>query len=320
MAITADDELRHQPTDEESWRESMWFCWQMPEHGIGSSMSFNYRPNTSQPGSNLRIAVCRGLESENNKPLYSRHDQPPLPEGDFDDFAFPPRFRMQRIGPLEGFRMQFDDQERLSFDYEIRFFAGAFHWADGVYPTPVYLGNRYHCPFTIEGTLRLDGETFAVRHQGDHDHSWGTRPLDWHVLEGTKYVAGQFGTSLAFSIATTSGPDGVVPHGFVWDGSRLAAVSDVELANEYDEDGVQRRTWLNLVDVSGRLTQVTAEAFANYPTEQASVTGIPAVGTDYHNNDVYARMRVAGSDLEGSGIVSYYWGREYYHRVLMGEA
>ena len=126
MAISAEDELRHQPTDEESWRESMWFCWQMPEHEIGSSMSFNYRPNTSQPGSNLRIAICRGLESENNKPLYSRHEQPPLPEGDFDDFAFPPHFRMQRIGPLQGFRMQFDDRERLSFDYEIRFFAGAF--------------------------------------------------------------------------------------------------------------------------------------------------------------------------------------------------
>ena len=317
MAITADDELRHQPTDDPTWRESIWFCWQLPEHDLGASVSFNYRPNLAEPISHLRVYLCRGVECENNKPLYFRHEQLGMPTGDFDDLSVEPGFRLRRIGPLQGFHLRYDDGERLKFEYELRFFAGAYHWADGLYPPPVYLGNRYHCPFTITGSFELDGRTYQVHHQGDHDHSWGTRPLDWHALEKIKYVAGQFGPDLAFSIATTYGDQGgLFPHGFVWDGQEMTPVADVELANEYDRDGVQRRLLLNLVDTKGRLTQVRGEVFANFPTEASTVDN-PVIGTDYHNNDAFARMTIGGR--EGSGIVSYYWGRDYYHRVLMGE-
>jgi hypothetical protein len=63
---------------------------------------------------------------------------------------------------------------------------------------------------------------------------------------------------------------------------------------------------MNIVDNEARHTRVQGTCFASAPTETANVS----------NNDCYFMFTVNDGEHTGSGILSFYWNREYYHRVM----
>jgi hypothetical protein len=305
MVIQAPDELRHPHSDDPDWRESMWFCFQDPRHGFGGAIYYSYMPNVANPMGSWSFYVTTGMQSTPNQPAYVKRIEVPLPDADWDDLTIDGVVTYRRIEALKRWSITIRDGDRMQADIEADFHAGAWHYIDNVHPTPRYLAaDRYHRPWRMRGEMRLDGVTYALDCTGDSDHSWG--PRRWAPLYKSKYIAGQAGDRFAFQAFSGIAADGgVVPYGFVWDEGRMHAITDLEIAPDYGTDGIQRGLVMNIVDERTRLTRVVAESFCTYPAENA----------DRWNNDCYATMRF-GEDHVGSGILSFYWGREHYRAAF----
>ena len=306
MVLRADDELRHPSTDLPEWRESLWHCFDMPEYEIAGAIYYAYMPNAPRPNAKLTAYLTKGWNREPNKLLYSFERELPIPHAEWDDLDVGGIARFKRLEPLKRWQLSFHDGERLDLDLELDLFAGNWHWIDNIHETPKFLaGDRYHRPFAARGEMVLDGKRYPVDMTGDADHSWG--PRRWGPLYRSKYIAGQCGRDWAMSLIEIVTPGGgVLPYGFVWDGARMSPISVLEIAADYDEDGVHRGVVMNIVDDNRRITRVEGECFASAPTEF----------DDVWNNDCYFRFKVNGGQYEGSGILSFYWNREYYRRVL----
>ncbi len=307
MVIQANDELRHPHTDHRQWRESMWFCFQDPEQQIGSAIYYSYRPNADPPSASFSVYVARGIAAQPNAPLYHLEFDLPIPDEDWDDLHVGDVAHYRRLDDLNRWAISIRDGDRFNADIEASFYAGAWHYADNLHETPRYLAaDRYHRPWQATGEMTLDGERLAIDTTGDSDHSWG--PRRWRPLFKSKYIAGQCGTDFAFQIMSALSADGgVVPYGFVWDGRRMSPITGLEITPTYGaDDGVQTAIVMNIVDDESRLTRVEGTTFCTYPGDFGQVW----------NNDCYAGFDVNHGQHTGSGILSFYWARDYYRRVF----
>jgi hypothetical protein len=318
MVMTAREELRHTPTRDPAWRESLWFCFQDPVRRFGSSIGFSYLPNDPNPRATFRVALCQGMERRPNQPRYLFMRELPIPDDDFDDLSVDDVASIRCLEPLRRWQLRFDDGERMAFELEADFYAGGWHYIDNLHPTPKYLAaDRYHRPWAVTGQIRLDGEVMDIDTTGDSDHSWG--PRHWEPLYKSKYIAAQCGRDFAFQLVQANSADGgTYPYGFVWDGTAMSPITGVEVASQYAPDGIQETALINIVDGERRLTRVQATSFAAYPTEAVRAPGAPVSGRDVRNNDTYATFEINDGEHVGSGILSYYWNREYYAAVLAG--
>jgi hypothetical protein len=306
MVLRADDELRHPHSDLPEWRESQWYCFDMPEYEMGGAIYYAYTPNTPTPTARLIVYLTRGWNRTPNTLLYSFDREFPIPNDEWDDLRVGDVARFQRLEPQKRWQVAFNDGKRLSMEFEAELFAGNWHWIDNVLETPKFLaGDRYHSPYAAVGEMVLDGQRFPLRFTGDSDHSWG--PRRWGPLYKSKYVAGQCGRDWAMSFIEIADLDGAMaPYGFVWDGKRMSAISGLEITADYDEDGQHRSVIMNIIDGESRLTRVEGSCFASAPTETETVS----------NRDCYCKFIVNRGQHTGSGILSFYWNRDYYHRVM----
>jgi hypothetical protein len=310
MVLRADDELRHPHTDLPEWRESQWWCFDMPEHEIGGAIYYAYTPNTPKPSARLIAYVTKGWNRERNKVLYTFEQDFPIPEDEWDDLRVGNIAHFKRIEPLKRWHLSFHDGKRFDLEVDVDLFAGSWHWIDNLYETPKFLaGDRYHRPYAAQGEMRLDGKTYKVNMTGDSDHSWG--PRRWGPLYKSKYVAGQCGRDWAISMIEIAGVDGsVLPYGFVWDGRRMTPISTFEIAADYDAGGLHTAVLMNIVDNEERITRVEGKCFASSPTDYDAVS----------NNDCYFNFDVNRGQHKGSGILSFFWNRDYYQRVMRSPA
>jgi hypothetical protein len=306
MVLRADDELRHPSTDIPEWRESMWYCFDVPQLEFGGAIYYAYTPNPATPTARLIAYLTRGWNRVPNTLLYSFDREFPIPEEEWDDLDVGGIARFRRLEPLKRWQLAFHDGERFDIEFEADLFAGNWHWIDNTFETPKFLaGDRYHRPYAARGELKLDGKRYEIQFTGDSDHSWG--PRRWGPLYKSKYVALQCGRDWACSlIEIVDFEGGVRPYGFVWDGRRLSPISTFEIAADYDEDGLHRSVAMNIVDAERRLTRVEGKCFACAPTEFDAV----------FNVDAYADFDVDRGRHSGSGILSFYWNREYHRRVM----
>jgi hypothetical protein len=310
MVLRADDELRHPHTGIPEWRESQWYCFDMPEYEMGGAIYYAYTPNTPTPSARLIAYITRGWNREPNKLLYSFERDFPIPADEWDDLRVGGIARFKRLEPLKRWQLSFHDGQRLDFDIDVDLYAGNWHWIDNPLETPKCLaGDRYHRPYAGTGEMTLDGKRYALNFTGDSDHSWG--PRRWGPLYKSKYVAGQCGRDWAMSfIEIVAADGGVIPYGFVWDGKRMSPISSVEITADYDEDGIHRGVVMNIVDDEARLTRVEGQCFATAPTETEAVS----------NRDCYFTFSVNRGQHAGSGILSFYWNPDYYRRVMRRQA
>jgi hypothetical protein len=73
-----------------------------------------------------------------------------------------------------------------------------------------------------------------------------------------------------------------------------------------DDDGIHRAVLMNIVDDERRLTRVEGACYASAPTEYEAVS----------NNDCYFNFEVNRGQHRGSGILSFFWNHDYYHRLM----
>ena len=306
MVLRADDELRHPSTDLPEWRESMWYCFQMPEYEMGGAIYYSYMPNAPKPSASYSVYLTKGWQREPNKLLYQFVKEVPIPDAEWSDLKVDGKLHYKRIDPLKRWNITFDDGDRLALDFDIDIFGGNWHYIDNTYETPKYLaGDRYHRPYAAKGELRLDGKTYKIDMTGDSDHSWG--PRRWEPLYKSKYIAGQCGRDWAFHAFEGVALDGgVFPYGFVYDGKRMTPITNLEICPDYDRDGIQRGIVMNIVDANARLSRVEGKCFTSAPTEREAVW----------NNDCYFNFEVDGGAHKGSGILSFFWNRDYYRKIL----
>jgi hypothetical protein len=284
----------------------MWWCFDMPEYEMGGAIYYAYTPNAPKPAAKLIAYLTRGWRREPNTLLYSFEKEFPIPAAQWDDLDVGGIARFKRLEPLKRWQIGFHDGKRLDIDLEVDLYAGAWHWIDNLYETPKYLaGDRYHRPYAGRGEMRLDGQSYPLNLTGDSDHSWG--PRRWGPLYKSKYVAGQCGRDWAMSLIELVATDGSVrPYGFVWDGKRYSPISSLEIAADYDDDGIHRAVLMNIVDDEQRLTRVEGACYASAPTEYDVVS----------NNDCYFNFEVNRGQHRGSGILSFFWNHDYYHRLM----
>jgi hypothetical protein len=308
MVIQAHDELRHPHDDHKQWRESMWFCFQVPEAELGCAIYFSYRPNADPPLASFSTYVLRGMADRPNAPHYLRELDLPIPDADWDDLSVGDIAHYRRTAPLHSYAISLRDGPRLNADLEFSFFAGAWHYADNTYETPKYIASdRYHRPFRVTGELELDGVRIPIDTTGDSDHSWG--PRRWRPLFKSKYIAGQCGSDFAFQIMSAHAVDGgLFPYGYIWDGRAMSPITGAEIAADYGPvDGVQTGIVMNVIDRESRLTRIEGTSFCSYPGSFFDAVW---------NTDCYASFDVNRGRHTGSGILSFYWDRQYYRRVF----
>tara|TARA_R110000782_G_scaffold270464_1_gene371419 strand:+ start:7955 stop:8887 length:933 start_codon:yes stop_codon:yes gene_type:complete len=306
MVLRADDELRHPHSEIAEWRESMWYCFDMPEYEMGGALYYSYMPNAPTPSARLIMYITKGWNTEPNTLLYHFDKEFPIPAEDWDDLDVGGIARFKRIEPLKKWEISFNDGKRLSFEFEADLYAGNWHYIDNLHETPKYLaGDRYHRPYAGKGKMVLDGKDYPLDFTGDSDHSWG--PRRWGPLYKSKYIAGQCGQGWAFQLMEVEAfGGGLYPYGFIWDGTKMSPITKIEVTPKYDADGQHSAVVMNLVDDENRLTRIDGKCFASAPTEF----------NDVWNNDAYFNFEVNGGEHKGSGILSFYWNREYYHRVM----
>jgi hypothetical protein len=306
MVIRADDELRHPSSDVPEWRESMWYCFDAPEHAIGGAIYYAYTPNTASPSARLIAYITKGWNRTPNTLLYSFERDFPIPQQEWNDLDVGGICRFKRLEPLKRWQIGFNDRERMAINLDIDIIGNNWHWIDNVHETPHFLaGDRYHRAYSASGELTLDGTRYPLKVTGDSDHSWG--PRRWGPLFKSKYVAGQCGRDWAISLIEILAADGSKrPYGFIWDGKRTSPISGLEITAEYDDDGIHRSVVMNVIDNENRMTRIEGRCFASAPTEK----------DDVFNVDTYFTFKVNDGQHEGSGILSFYWNREYFHKVM----
>jgi hypothetical protein len=306
MVLRPEDELRHPATSDPDWRESMWFCFDLPEHEMGGAVYYSYMPNTPNPTASFSVYMTKGWNREPNGPFYSFKQEIPIPDSDWDDLRIGDVAHYQRIDALKRWHISVHDGDRFDLEMDADFFGGGWHYIDNTFATPKYLAaDRYHRPWAAQGEMVIDGKRYALDHTGDSDHSWG--PRQWAPLYKSKYTAGQCGRDWAFHAFSGVALDGgVFPYGFVWDGEKMSPITGLEVSPHYDDDGIQRAITMNIVDAESRMSRIEGESFCSSPTESEEVW----------NNDCYFAFEVNGGEHSGSGILSFYWNRDYYHRVL----
>ncbi|MFN0147041.1 MAG: hypothetical protein ACKVT1_11055 [Dehalococcoidia bacterium] len=278
----------------------------MPEHKMGGAFYYSYMPNVANPTASFSFYLVKGIGNEPNAPLYHFSTQIPIPESDWDDLKIGDVAHYKRVDALRRWHISIHDGKRMDAEIDADFFAGAWHYIDNTFETPKYLaGDRYHRPWKATGTMVLDGTRYDLNHTGDADHSWG--PRVWEPLYKSKYMAGQCGTDFAFHAFSGVALDGgVFPYGFIWDGKKMSPISGLEVTPRYGRNGVQEGVVMNIIDSETRLTRVEGTSFCAHMTDHGSVW----------NNDCYADFTINDGQYTGSGILSYYWNRDYYRNVF----
>src|ERR1041384_6341139 len=101
MVLTINDELRHPIFDIPEWRESMWYCFQIPELEMGGAVYYSYMPNKEEPSASYSVYLTKGWVEEPNSSIYSFARETPIPDGDWDDLNLEGILHYKRIEPLK---------------------------------------------------------------------------------------------------------------------------------------------------------------------------------------------------------------------------
>jgi len=161
----------------------------------------------------------------------------------------------QMIEPLEEWKIKYNSR-KLKFHIN---FENRHH--------PYYFGKdssaSWHQHFEssgkITGTLFLkDGTTIRLAGYGQRNKSWGYR--DWHEFD--KWYAGHFQfDDWASGFRKDYLKSGIRVSGYIWDGTRVVPLKNVEATVNYDDDAFNSPLIIDytLKDENGKIFKIQAE-------------------------------------------------------------
>ena len=330
MVLKADDELRHGWDDDPLWRESWYWNFSEPAHGIGGWLYAWVVPN--QPlKTGMLVCFYHGIATDFDSTERAwrapRHlltgpgdswvycykqDIAPLLTSNLEDAEIC-GLRMRRREPLRHYELRFDDGDNARFTLDCRFMSDPWDFEDNIHPTPRWLAkNRYHRGWSASGDLVIGGRSYRIATTGDSDHSWGTRDMGVFEQNSLKTYAIQSADGALSVKAQMLGPPGrELPRGYIAHGRDMSAIRLIRESSRYHANGLMHDISLRIEDVSGRVVEAHLdELYA------AVAGGGPNIG--YEGAGVW---EVAGRG-RCAGIASCWWAtqitREQLHKGLAG--
>lgn len=314
MVLAASDELRHPHDDGFNWRESLYFNFADPVHGLGGWIYLWVVPNKPMK-SGMLVSVYHGavdrrdandvalksaghryVDASGNWVYCFKQDVAPLIAANFDDVELC-GLRLVRGRPLESYAITFADDAGNRLDLTADFPMRPYDYADGAHRTPTWVAkNRYHRSWRVAGSLLIGGQRFPIRTTGDSDHSWGTR--DMEVFSTHTFKMWSFQTPDARRSVSVIEQGAGLYLGFVDIDGDTQSVQSIEQTAHYTPTGVQRDIEVVITDVIGRRVRARLDAMFSVigHGEPAGLWGFEGVG----------RYEV---DRWGpcTGVASYFW-------------
>jgi hypothetical protein len=204
------DHFYEAKSDHPYWTESSWFSWAIPERGICGLFWNHFRPNMNcLVGGPAMWDACGQPGGFGQHvwdfPFFDFQTMRVLPEGrwgvDYDkyDFVTPWSMSIRMLEPLKSYRLGYD---REGFRLDLVYTAIAPPNVMGAPPAEALKSafrTHFEQPGRIQGTVALDGETYAVDcfsiRDGGHGprflegaapggYAWSTadEQTGWHIL------------------------------------------------------------------------------------------------------------------------------------------
>jgi hypothetical protein len=297
MVLAASDELRHPHDELFTWRESLYFNFADPRHGLGGWIYLWVVPNKPLK-SGMLVSIYKGITdrlSANDLAMKApghrfvgdranwvycyKQDVAGLISADFDDVELG-GLRLVRRGPLQGYDISFSDGAGASLQLSGAFAMPPYDYADGPHPTPPWVAtNRYHRSWKLQGQVVIDRQRFDIDTTGDSDHSWGRRDMEEFSKHSFKMWSFQTRDARR-SVSVIEQGRGLYL-GFVDIDGDVRGVQSIVHSNRFTATGVQRELDLTITDTAGRtVTAHLPEMFSAIGHgEPEGLWGFEGVGT-----------------------------------------
>jgi len=180
-AVAASDEGRHRADDDALWNESYYADFVHEDGSIGGWLRLGLYPNQD-----LAWWTAWIVGPERRGVCSVRYDAPVPPGTGLTSADDRSSVTIDIVEALEVFRVTaragaevvahpaaaYSDELGLPAALELD-----LTWTTDGTPYHYDLTTRYEIPCTVEGSVSVDGTTYAIAGQGQRDHSWGVR--DW---------------------------------------------------------------------------------------------------------------------------------------------
>jgi hypothetical protein len=256
--ISQKDDLCHELSDGEFGRESLFYTVPLPEQRM---LIEGYMSIRRDRVASRALMVWGDPDRDGYAPLVADVAEARMHGRDLDDFEVA-GMRVRQPELLRRVEVSFCEGDRA---WEMRFRAvhDAFDYDSNAAACPKMVAdNRYEQAGIADGYLVLDGREIAYHGAFAHrDHAWGTR--DWQAAHHWKMFTGQTVDGTAFNFFECLAHGRVFHNGFLFrEGLQSPLASCRRIEVDYDDQWLQRRCALELVDEAGRAVRITGERFA----------------------------------------------------------
>ena len=234
-------ERRHAPGPGKWWNESWYFDFAATDGSIGGYVRTGLYPNQQRAWSWVYLVTEDGTVSvrahdvpmPNGESLLMRSDalwvellcETPMEHWSIGAEAF----GVLLDDPLDSYRGEIGTRIAVGLELEWEACAPAF---DYPYP-PEYPSMHYQHAGAVHGNILLGSDTIPFDGFGERDHSYGDR--DWWQF-GWNWASAYFNDS--FTLHTLKGDHNLFTDGYVWRGTTNERVTQLDVAMEFDDDGL----------------------------------------------------------------------------------
>lgn len=311
--------LLHRPAfADPTWAETNWFTFIVPERNLRGHVYAGFRSNLGVVMSTVTVwsRDCRAVIELD---YYDHRVHLPMPASNLDDYRLANGLHVRMEEPLQRWTVTYEGFQGFGLELE----ATAMMPAVTSHQTRVPDGEDFshfhvipagldefsgHIDQTqmVRGEIRLRGETLAIAHPSNHDHSWSSRPEFGHGCGN--FDEGFFGEEFAFHVQTrnTTASEGRVTNGYILDKGEVTPLKAG--IGRYETDGwFKSRLTYELEDVRGRTYR-----FVGQPT----ATTILPTWPNQFNLAGLTRWTYEGE----SGLGEYKWHWETNEMQIRGGA
>ncbi len=175
------DDLLHDIAGRPNGRESLFWTFPLPEHGL-AGIAYAWRDADTNQYSRL-VGITDQLSA---KPLYFDVAAGLDLEGDNLDDCVIGGLHILQPEPLTTCEL-FYEQDGITLSAAMTALHAPFSWHDGHGGCFSWAADdRYEQSMRTEGSVTIGGRTTSFTGVGHRDHSWGTR--DWRALQHWKWI------------------------------------------------------------------------------------------------------------------------------------
>lgn len=287
------DDLLHDIAGRPNGRESLFWTFPLPEHGL-ACMVYAWRDADTNRFSRL-VGITDQLSP---KPLHFDLATDLDLEGDDLDDCVIGGLHVLQPEPLTTCEL-FYEQDGVTFAGRMSAIHAPFSWHDGDGGCFSWAADdRYEQSMRTDGTLTIGGKTTEFAGVGHRDHSWGTR--DWRALQHWKWINvtsldGKLSTHAWVSFAFG---DRQI-NGYVNREGKLSPITELDVTGVLNDDFMH-------TSVSGILKTADGKELR---METRSVAGLPIHARHLVLNEVVGKATLNGAPA--ASHIEFGWPMSY---------